>query len=118
MPAVQSALIPAAASACVKLKVSKPYFLNIKTSVLLLQAPELLLHGRASKASDVYAFGILLWELTTGLRAFQGEQSGQAAPGFEPQNSKRGFSRQSQFRTALNPEPLPLRRHCCVAALR
>jgi serine/threonine protein kinase len=35
-------------------------------------APELLLHGRASKASDVYAFGILLWELVTGLRAFQG----------------------------------------------
>lgn len=40
---------------------------------VLVQAPELLLHGRASKASDVYAFGILLWELTTGLRAFQGK---------------------------------------------
>jgi serine/threonine protein kinase len=37
-------------------------------------APELLLHGRASKASDVYAFGILLWELATGLRAFQGKR--------------------------------------------
>jgi serine/threonine protein kinase len=36
-------------------------------------APELLLHGHASKASDVYAFGILLWEMVTGLRAFQGE---------------------------------------------
>jgi serine/threonine protein kinase len=35
-------------------------------------APELLLHGHASKASDVYAFGILLWEMVTGLRAFQG----------------------------------------------
>jgi serine/threonine protein kinase len=46
--------------------------------LLLLQgtlthmAPELLLQGRASKASDVYAFGILLWELATGRRAFSG----------------------------------------------
>lgn len=37
-------------------------------------APELLLEGRASKASDVYAFGILLWELATGQRAFHGEE--------------------------------------------
>jgi serine/threonine protein kinase len=35
-------------------------------------APELLLHRRASKASDVYAFAILLWELYTARRAFQG----------------------------------------------
>jgi serine/threonine protein kinase len=36
-------------------------------------APELLLQGRASKASDVYAFGILMWELATGRRAFSGK---------------------------------------------
>ncbi|KAI8469179.1 MAG: kinase-like domain-containing protein [Monoraphidium minutum] len=35
-------------------------------------APELLLVGRASKASDVYSYGILLWELLTGQRAFAG----------------------------------------------
>jgi serine/threonine protein kinase len=35
-------------------------------------APELLLHGHASKASDVYAYGILLWEMLTGGRAFKG----------------------------------------------
>jgi hypothetical protein len=35
-------------------------------------SPELLLHGHASRASDVYAFGIVLWEMATGLRAFAG----------------------------------------------
>ncbi len=35
-------------------------------------APELLTHGHASKASDVYAFGVLLWELATAGRAFAG----------------------------------------------
>jgi hypothetical protein len=33
---------------------------------------QLLLHGRASRASDVYAYGILLWDLATGQRAFAG----------------------------------------------
>ncbi len=35
-------------------------------------APELLTDGHASKASDVYAFGIVMWELATGGRAFAG----------------------------------------------
>ncbi len=29
--------------------------------------PELLAEGRLSKAADVYAFGVLLWELVTGM---------------------------------------------------
>jgi hypothetical protein len=36
------------------------------------QAPELLLAGRVSRASDAYAFGILLWELYTGGHAYAG----------------------------------------------
>ncbi len=29
-------------------------------------APEILMHGRVSKAADVYAFGITMWEVMTG----------------------------------------------------
>ena len=36
-----------------------------------MQAPEVLMHGGFSKAADVYAFGILLWEIYTGEYAFQ-----------------------------------------------
>lgn len=35
-------------------------------------APEVLMFGKISRASDVYAFGILLWELYTGQQAFKG----------------------------------------------
>lgn len=35
-------------------------------------APETLMHGRISRASDTYAYGILLWELFTGEHAFRG----------------------------------------------
>eukprot|EP00775_Hariotina_reticulata_P003853 gene3853-4110_t len=35
-------------------------------------APEALLHGRISKAADVYSYGITLWELFTGGQAYQG----------------------------------------------
>lgn len=35
-------------------------------------APEILLDGRISKAADTYAFGITLWEMYTGGRAFEG----------------------------------------------
>jgi serine/threonine protein kinase len=35
-------------------------------------APEALVHGRISKAGDVYSFGITLWELFTGGHAHQG----------------------------------------------
>jgi len=34
--------------------------------------PELLCEGRLSKAADVYAFGVLMWELVTGKRPYAG----------------------------------------------
>ncbi|GFH10260.1 mitogen-activated protein kinase kinase kinase MLT, partial [Haematococcus lacustris] len=35
-------------------------------------APEIMLEGRVSKAADVYAFGITLWELSTAGHPFKG----------------------------------------------
>eukprot|EP00775_Hariotina_reticulata_P003313 gene3313-3589_t len=40
-------------------------------------APELLRSGRMSLACDVYAFGIMMWELYTGQQAFKKLQYGQ-----------------------------------------
>lgn len=35
-------------------------------------APEIMLQGRVSKAADVYAFGVMLWEMFSGARPFEG----------------------------------------------
>lgn len=40
-------------------------------------SPELLRHGMMSKASDVYAFGVLLWEMWNSKRAWAGMHMGQ-----------------------------------------
>jgi serine/threonine protein kinase len=39
--------------------------------------PELLKDGLLTKAADVYAFGVLLWELYNGKRAWAGANVGQ-----------------------------------------
>jgi len=42
-------------------------------------SPEVLLEGRVSKAADVYAFGITMWELFTAGYAYKGVKSIQAS---------------------------------------
>lgn len=42
--------------------------------------PELLTEGKLSKAADVYAFGVLMWEMTTGVRAWAGMSHTQVQP--------------------------------------
>ncbi|KAG1662464.1 hypothetical protein FOA52_009672 [Chlamydomonas sp. UWO 241] len=43
---------------------------NLFQGTMTHMAPELLLFGRMSKPSDVYAFAVTLWEIFTGGRAF------------------------------------------------
>lgn len=39
--------------------------------------PELLMDGRLSRATDIYSFGVMLWEIYTARRAFAGLMSHQ-----------------------------------------
>ncbi|WIA23479.1 hypothetical protein OEZ85_000224 [Tetradesmus obliquus] len=68
----QSALVAKVADfgLATRLNDTETHVSGVHRGTLTHMAPELLLQGRASKASDVYAFGILLWELATGRRAF------------------------------------------------
>ncbi|MEW5313558.1 MAG: hypothetical protein WDW38_005116 [Sanguina aurantia] len=50
----------------------KTHMSNVFHGTLTHLPPEVLVDGKVSRASDVYAFGIVLWELLTCQRAFQG----------------------------------------------
>lgn len=43
---------------------------------LAYMAPEQALHGTASRATDIYAASVVLWEALTGKRLFSGDNSG------------------------------------------
>ncbi|KAG2500502.1 hypothetical protein HYH03_001280 [Edaphochlamys debaryana] len=45
---------------------------NVYQGTITHMAPEVLLHGKVSKSSDVYAFAILMWEAYTAGQAFKG----------------------------------------------
>lgn len=47
-------------------------FVLILQGTMTHMAPEILLKGHISKAADVYAFGMVLWELFTGEHVFKG----------------------------------------------
>lgn len=46
--------------------------LELLQGTLTHMAPEILIKGRISKAADVYALGMVLWELYTGKHVFKG----------------------------------------------
>lgn len=52
--------------------------INTRTSgTVTHMPPELLMDGDLTKAADVYAFGIILWEIAAGRRPFEGLTHGQ-----------------------------------------
>mmetsp|Transcript_4672 Transcript_4672/g.14117 ORF Transcript_4672/g.14117 Transcript_4672/m.14117 type:complete len:888 (-) Transcript_4672:1869-4532(-) len=56
----------------VRMEHSETHMSDLFQGTVTHMAPEILLEGRVSKAADVYAFGVTLWELFTGGRAFKG----------------------------------------------
>lgn len=44
----------------------------LSQGTLTHMAPEILIKGHISKAADVYAFGMVLWELYTSQKVFKG----------------------------------------------
>jgi serine/threonine protein kinase len=54
------------------LDVNDTHISNAWQGTMTHMAPETLLRGHISRASDAYAFGILLWELLTGQSAYSG----------------------------------------------
>ena len=58
----------------VKVDTTETHVSSMNQGTTTHMAPELLLHGRQSKAADAYAFGILMWELYTAGQPFKGVQ--------------------------------------------
>lgn len=55
-----------------RLSTEQTHVSNVHSGTMTHMAPEVLLAGQLSKASDVYAFGIILYELFSGKRPFEG----------------------------------------------
>ena len=56
----------------VKMNLNETHISGAHDGTLTHMAPEVLLEGKQSKAADVYAFGLVMWEIYTGGRAFSG----------------------------------------------
>eukprot|EP00873_Tetraselmis_striata_P024266 jgi/Tetstr1/444530/TSEL_032408.t1 len=54
-----------------RLSTEQTHVSNVHSGTVSHMAPEVLLAGQLSKASDVYAFGMLLYELFSGRRPFE-----------------------------------------------
>jgi serine/threonine protein kinase len=51
---------------------SETHVSNFYQGTLTHMAPEVLMYGKLGFASDVYAYGIILWEMYTAQQAFKG----------------------------------------------
>eukprot|EP00951_Prasinocladus_malaysianus_P022746 scaffold191589_cov45-Prasinocladus_malaysianus.AAC.2 len=56
----------------VRMEQEQTHVSGVHAGTLTHMAPEILMSGRLSKAADVYAFGIIMFELLTGEKAFKG----------------------------------------------
>lgn len=54
------------------------YVLSSMSCFVAAVPPELLTEGKLSRAADVFAFGVLLWEMATSSRAWAGMSHTQA----------------------------------------
>ena len=54
----------------VKMNMNETHISGAHDGTLTHMAPEVLLEGKQSKSADVYAFGLVMWEIYTGGRVF------------------------------------------------
>ncbi|KAJ9506971.1 hypothetical protein QJQ45_016559, partial [Haematococcus lacustris] len=73
-PLVQRGFVAKVADFGLSVKVApgKDHVDGVVQGTLSHMAPETLLHGHLGPPADVYAFGIMLWELMTAQRAYRG----------------------------------------------
>ncbi|GFH14173.1 protein kinase domain-containing protein [Haematococcus lacustris] len=55
----------------IKMAGNKTHVSGVRHGTPLYMAPEILRSERAAKAADVYAFGVMVWELLHGRTAWQ-----------------------------------------------
>lgn len=53
------------------------YIMTQTQGTLTHMPPEVLAEGKVTKSADVYAFGVILWEMFTGERPFAGLRQAQ-----------------------------------------
>ena len=56
---------------------NKTHVSGVRHGTPMYISPEILRNGKASKAADVYSFGVMMWELCHGMLAWQQVGPGQ-----------------------------------------
>ncbi|GAX74177.1 hypothetical protein CEUSTIGMA_g1626.t1 [Chlamydomonas eustigma] len=77
----------------VKMNNADTHMSNMYQGTMTHMAPELLMEGRISKAADVYAFGVTMWELFTGGNPFQGTPKALLGHMITKENRRPAFTR-------------------------